>query len=208
MKIPFKDAVQLSQDHSQIWPKDLIEDLEEEDPNVSLDSQALHKLISEHLKKTENSSFENELSYSNLPTLVVQGWDNQYIKGTKNWADFENLLLFYTIGELDVVNTPENQEQKKRDLTELREAIEAFLPLKGQKKKSAEARVDVNTTYLAFGKRVIDSLVNNDYSSQYELQREIQDAQETNYFNAIKLEKSYNIASRVFNRLKQRYQRN
>ena len=201
MKIPFRDLLQLSRDHSQIWPSDLIEDLEEEEPQISQQSQMYQALILEQLHANETE----EATTPALPTLVVKGWDKPQIKGTKNWADFENLLLFYTIGQLAAADIPENQAQKEKDQAELREAIEGFLPLKGQRKKSAEERVAVNTTYLSFGKKVIDGLVKNDPCSAYETQREIQDAWETNSYNASKLERSRNIASRVLNTLQNRY---
>ena len=40
-----------------------------------------------------------------------------------------------------------------------------------------------------------------------ELQRELQDARENNYYNALKLERSSDIANRVFETLKNRYQK-
>ncbi len=208
MNIPFKDLIQLSKDHAQVWPMDLANDLEEEEPQILQMSQTYKQMILEHLHPEEDTpeippEEEEEVFKSPLPTLVVPGWDNPNIKGTKNWADFENLILFYTIGKLAIASNFQNQ--KEYDQQELRGAIEAFLPFKGQKRKSAEERVAVNTTYLAFGKRVIDGLTQNDPSIQYEANREIQDARETNYYNAQKLEKSYGIARRVFKKLKERY---
>ena len=201
MKIPFRDLIQLSKDHNQIWPQDLADDLEEEEPQILQQSQMYQTLISEQL----NPSPKKEIPA--LPTLVVKGWNKPQIKGTKNWSDFENLLLFYTIGKLTIADTPENQAQKEKDQTELRQVIEEFLPLKGQRKKSAEERVAVNTTYLDFGKRTIDGLLKNSPSIRYELQRELQDARENNYYNALKLERSSDIANRVFETLKNRYQK-
>lgn len=214
MEIPFKELLQLSNNHNKIWPEDLVEDLEEEDPIIAQQSQLYKRLILERLHREEenNETFledqkeaKIQAAKPQLPSLVVSGWNNPNIKGKKNWADFENLLLFYTIGKLAKANTPENRPQKERDLSELRTVIEAFLPLKGQKSQTAEKRVEVETTYLAFGKKVIDSLVKNDCCSQYELQREIQDAEETNSFNASKLHKSYTIACRIFKNLQRRY---
>ena len=160
---------------------------------------------SKHIKKSDTDQTETGNIPHRLPSLVVPGWNNLKKKGTKNWSDFENLILFYTIGKLAIANTPENIQQKEQDLKELRTVIESFLPLKGQKRKSAEERIAVNTTYLDFGKRVIDSLVKDNPSARYEIQREIRDAEETNHFNALKLETSYAIASRVFSKLKNRY---
>ena len=64
----------------------------------------------------------------------------------------------------------------------------------------------VDTTYLAFGKRAIDSMIKDDPSLLYDVRREIQES-EGNYYNQMKLEKSYDIASRVFRKLMSRYQR-
>jgi len=207
MKIPFKDLLQLSKDHAQVWPADLADDLEEEEPQISQQAQMYNELILQHIRKREEEAVPSEAENPRptLPTLVVPGWNCPSTKGTKNWSDFENLLLFYTIGKLASANTPENYAQKEKDLNELRKVIEDFLPLKGQKRKSAEDRVQVNTTYLAFGKNVIDGLVCDNPSVRYEAEREIQDARETNYYNAQKLEKSYGIARRVFKKLKERY---
>ena len=205
MKIPFKDLLQLSKDHNQVWPADLADDLEEEEPQISQQAQMYHELILQHInnKEGETTPSEAENPRPTLPTLVVPGWNRPNTKGTKNWSDFENLLLFYTIGKLAITDTPENRAQKEKDLKELREVIEDFLPLKGQKRKSAEERVAVNTTYLAFGKNIIKGLVRNNPSIRYEAEREIQDT--SNYHHAYKLEKSLGIACRVFKKLKERY---
>ena len=98
--------------------------------------------------------------------------------------------------------------QKEDDLKKLREVIEKFPLLKGKKAESAEQRASKDTTYLAFGRKVIDSLINNDLGTQHDLNREILDAEETNGFNAGKLKRSRAIAQRVFHTLKNRYNEN
>lgn len=205
MKLALKDLLQMSKDHNQIWPSDLVNDLEEEEPHVFLQSKTFTQLILDRVKNIKNDPPELEDIMPPLPSLVTPGWDNTKIKGTQNWADFENLILFYTIGKLDIPNTPDNIQQKEQDLAELRTVIEEFRPLKGQKKQSAEKRVGANTTYLAFGKKTIDNLLTNNPNMRHEMQREIEDANEANYFNGCKLEKSYHIALRVFHTLQDRY---
>ena len=113
MELPFKDLLQLSRDHTQIWPPDLVKDLEEEEPLVSLQSQTFSQLISEHLKPQNTSQVKTNNDLDKLPTLVVSGWNTPRTKGTKNWSDFENLILFYTIGKLAIANTPKNIQQKE-----------------------------------------------------------------------------------------------
>ena len=197
MKIPFKDLVQIFRDHNQIWPADLVEDLQDDDPHVYLQSQIYTDLI---LHKNEMPIF--------LPTLVVPGWNNMEKKRQKNWADFENLLLFYAIGKIQLDSFSDMAVQKEKDLKDLRSAIEKFPILKGKRPETAEDRVSKNTTYLAFGKNMLDSLITNNQGAQHDLYREIQDAEETNVFNASKLRRSQVIAYRVFDTLQKRYKRN
>ena len=198
MKIPFRDLIQIFRDHSQIWPADLVEDLREDDPHVYQQSQTYTNLLLQ--KNNPPPVF--------LPTLVVPGWNNMAIKGQKNWADFENLLFFYTLGKIQLDPLSGMASQKEKDFNDLRCAIEKFPILKGQKAETAEERVSKNTTYLAFGKNVIDSLLANNLGAQYDLYREIQDAEETNAFNGAKLRRSQTIANRVFNTLQARYSKN
>ena len=53
MKIPFKDLLQLSKDYNQVWPADLADDLEEEEPQISQQAQMYHELILQHINNTE-----------------------------------------------------------------------------------------------------------------------------------------------------------
>ena len=198
MGIPFEELVRLAQDHSQVWPSDLVEDLKEDDPHVCLQSQMYADLISQKKREYKESNFS-------LPTLVVPGWDKIEKKGQKNWADFENLLLFYALGKIQFSPSYETTFQRKKDTEDLRQVIEKFPILKGKKPESAEERIGKNTTYLAFGKSVLDSLIRDDQGAQHDLYREIQDAEETNSFNASKLKRSQTIARRVFSTLKKRY---
>lgn len=199
MSISFEELSQIARDHSQMWPSDLVEGLEENDPHVCFQSQMYANLIAQ--KKREQQKELLPL----LPSLVVPGWNNVKNKGQKNWADFENLLFFYALGKLQLDSSYQTVWQKENDLNALRYVIEKFPTLKGKKTESAEKRILKNTTYLKFGRRVIDSLISDDVSAQYDLNREIQDAEETNYFNASKLRKSQTIANRVFRTLRDRY---
>ena len=202
MNIPFGELVQLASNHNQVWPNDLVEGLEEDDPHIFLQSKVYADLISSRKRELEYST-----SISSLPSLIVPGWDNVQNKGQKNWADFENLLFFYALGKIQTASY-KAKLQKEDDLKKLREVIEKFPLLKGKKAESAEQRASKDTTYLAFGRKVIDSLINNDLGTQHDLNREILDAEETNGFNAGKLKRSRAIAQRVFHTLKNRYNEN
>ena len=199
MNLSFKELTQLAQNHNSVWPADLVEGLEEDEPHVCLQSRIYANLICREKEKE---------SMPVLPTLVVPGWNNVTSKGKINWADFENLLFFYALGKIHLDPSYKTSIQKENDLNELRQAIEKLPILKGQRPESAEARVNKGTTYLTFAKSVIDSLINNDQNAQHDLYREIQEAAETNSFNAAKLRTSQVIANRVFRVLQNRYKRN
>lgn len=201
MSISFEELSQIARDHSQMWPSDLVEGLEENDPHVCFQSQMYANLIAQ--KKREYKMADSPLS-----SLVVPGWNDTRNRGKINWADFENLLFFYALGKIQLDPSYQTEWQKENDLNELRQAIEKFPILKGQRPESAEERVNKGTTYLTFAKRVIDSLINDDQNAQHDLYREIQEAAETNSFNASKLGTSRVIANRVFRVLQNRYKRN
>ena len=93
----------------------------------------------------------------------------------------------------------------ERDSEELRSAIEEFPVLKKEKPQTAEERLQKGGTYLRFGKSFLDALFNGQTHRQYDLDREIEDAEESNPFNARKLKKSKGIAWKVFRTLKSRY---
>ena len=59
MKIHFKDLLQLSKDHAQVWPADLADDLEEEEPQISQQAQMYNELILQHIRKREERKGRN-----------------------------------------------------------------------------------------------------------------------------------------------------
>ena len=129
--------------------------------------------------------------------------------GKINWADFQNLLFFYALGKLHPADSDEIIAQKQIDLEDLRSAIEKVPELKNQKSQTAEQRINRKkaNTYLLFAMNVIDSIFNNNSAQKYDLEREIQDAEETNSFNAAKLKRSKSTATLVCDVLKNRYKK-
>ncbi len=113
--------------------------------------------------------------------------------------------MFYTIGKLVVSQSQQISPQQEKDKSELRKAIESFLPLRNQKFLPAEKRVAGKKTYLSFGRNYIDATLAEDDARLHELDREIKDAEDNNYFNGQKLRKSQTIALKVIKKLKERY---
>ena len=118
---------------------------------------------------------------------------------------FQNLLFFYALGKLYLAETDERRPQKEADLAELRWAIEGLPLIKKAKPQTAEERVSQRSSYLAFGKKMIDALIMKNEETLYDCDREIQDAEETNSYNAGKLKHTRFLATKVVHTLKNRY---
>lgn len=229
MKISIQDSAQMSRDFYEVFPRDLVEDLAEEEPQVAQTSENLDTLLLTKRKELETQkTLEDELWNDSVvspnkkiqethlvrpvfakDTLVVPGWD-RIKKGQKNWSDFENLMFLYALGNLfSAQNMP---EKAKHDKAELTYAVEKFDRLKRPEVKkhlTAEKRLAGDKAYIRFGKRTIDASCISDEQSRIEALRDLEDecheAMAGNEFNGWKLKKAYHIARRVMKTLRQRY---
>ena len=217
MDFSLSDLNHLLKDFKDTWPQDLIDDLAEKEPQIGQQLQDLQSLISEKASQISQEELPPKTPEVSVPkkrpspihiklkpSLVSPKWD-EIQKGRINWDDFKNLLLFYALGKMQVANSDLVLLQKEEDLHQLRLAIEEFPLLKNQKPQTAEQRVNQKTSYLSFGKKVIDALMNNSSTVNHDSDREIQDADETSSFNATKLGLTKKIALNVFYTLKKRY---
>ena len=213
------ELIQLNRDFCQIWPTDLLEDLEEKEPQLFQEYRQLQILTEKAIREAEKKDRDFLRSVgvistlperpsspfaSSQPSLISFGWDEIHPRKT-NWADFQNLLFFYALGKLHLAETDERRPQKEADLAELRWAIEGLSLIKKAKPQTAEERVAQRTSYLLFGKKMIDALMMRNEEALYDCDREIQDAEETNSYNARKLKHTRFLAAKVVRTLKNRY---
>ncbi len=220
MNITIQDSVQMHRDFNAVFPRDLVEDLAEEEPQWAQTSEQLDTLLiqkRQEIEKTKNAELEESEQEVKplkptfaLDTLVTPGWNKILQKGTKNWADFENLITLYALGKLFICqNMPEKAKQDKAELTYVVEEFDRIKRPQVRTHLTAEKRLASTKTYVAFGERTIDASCISDYQSRVEalgyLESEYQEAIEGNEFNGLKLKKAYHIACGVMKNLRQRY---
>lgn len=220
MKVSLQDSVQMHRDFYAVFPRDLVEDLSDEDPQLEQNSESLDRLLSakrQEIEKKEEASLP-DLSLEEAPvrpvlvpdTLVKTGWDKISHKHQKNWADFENLIALYTLGKLFCQKTmPAKALQDKKELTYVVEEFDRIRKPRAKKHFSAAQRLSSTKTYIDFGKRTINaSCLPNAFDRAQtlnEIENEYIEAIHANQFNGWKLKKAYHISRRVIKKLRQRY---
>lgn len=181
-----------------IFPDDLLEDLQEDEPQVYFEAQTCDENIIRIKNELENSVSEQAL----LPSILTEGWDipQRHREHRKNWPDMENLLKLYALG-LYFKEKPMTP-QAIYDSKELSQAaLQASISHRHKKGIPAEQRIERAPTYLRFGLRTLDAFFNPSRIKREldlrELNQEIRDAYSGNYYNAVKLQKSKDMALRV-----------
>ena len=239
MKISIQDSAQMSRDFYEVFPRDLVEDLSEEEPQVAQTSENLDTLLSrtrqglKELEKAEKwkfplpqphcpimpESFQQKYSGQVVKprepanvrkTLVASGWNVILRKGQKNWADLENLITLYALGQLfKGKSMPEKAKQDKAELIRVVEEFDRIKRPQAKKHLTAEQRMDSTKSYAFFAQKTIDASCISDEQLRIEalrdLEEECHEAMAGNEFNGWKLKKAYRIARQVMKTLHQRY---